>query len=199
MKRQKRSVGNSGILTLIKALLQQNRLGELLVLKGHLTPGQLRHALVYQKANNTRLGHVLVHQRIVSRHALYKTLGQQWTLRMLAAVLTFVIAFSSINIKVARAGAVRDVPAMISLVSTANAAFAPVAAYPALFGAGEKASNNLSAFTKWTGMFSRFERAMDTGEGQTVIGRWRERLRPMAGLPLAAMAQRVNDLVNETE
>ncbi len=195
---QERGMGG-GVLTLVKTVLQRNRLGELLVLKGHLTPGQLRQALLHQKESALPLGRVLVHQRLVSRQALYRALGQQWALRLMAGVLTFAITFSSVNIKVARAGAVRDVPAMISLASTANAAFAPVDFYPALFGAGEKASNNLSAFTKWTGMFSRFERAMDTSEGQTVISRWRERLRPMAGLPLAAMAQRVNDLVNETE
>ena len=157
---------SGGILTRMKALLERSRLGELLVLSGQLTPKELRYALSRQKTDGDPLGKILIQQHMVSRQALYKTLAQQWTMRCLAASVGIFLTFASFGIKPARAGSIKDVPAQMSLVSTANPAFSKVSSYPALFGTEERASTNLEPFTKWTGMFSRFERAMAQPSGQ---------------------------------
>ncbi len=184
------------VLSKIRMLLECNRLGELLVFKGLLTPRELRHALAHQKLNNAQLGRVLVKQKLLTRRALYKTLVQQWGLRCLAAILSLTISFSGITIKSARAGTIPDVPARVSLAPKANAAFAPIRNYPALFGWDEKPSGNLSPFTKWTNMFSRFDAALNRPQNEKVVREWQENLKSMQGLPLTAMAQRVNTLVN---
>lgn len=189
----------AGFFARLQALFARNRLGELLVLNGLLTPHELRHALVRQKTDNVQLGRLLLQQRMVSRRALYRILAQQWGLRCLAAALTITVSLSSMGIKPARAGsAIKDIPAQIlTLASTANSAFRPVGAYPALFGSDEKRSYNLSAFTKWTGMFDRFESAMRTSHGQKAMQNWTNELRGLSGLPLEVMAERVNRMVNQ--
>ena len=192
-------VGHSGILTKIKALLERNRLGELLVIKGLLTPRELRFALEKQRDENDHLGKILVQQRLVSRQALYRALGQQITMRCLAAAVGLFLTFASLGIKSARAGSIKDVPAQMSLVKTANPAFSKVSNYPALFGTEERPSTNLEAFTKWTSMFSRFEREMGRESGQRVIRAWQNEISAYQNLPLSAMAERVNSYINETK
>ncbi|MCB1557167.1 MAG: transglutaminase-like cysteine peptidase, partial [Alphaproteobacteria bacterium] len=68
--------------------------------------------------------------------------------------------------------------------------------YPALFGSEERASYNLEPFTKWTGMFNRFERSMQQAAGQQIMRDWQHSLDSLRGLPLTEMAAGVNDLVN---
>ena len=193
-----KTAGAAGLFNTMRLMFSRNRLGELLVLNGLLTPNELRVALARQKSANVQLGRLLVQEQMVSRRALYRVLAQQWTLRCLAAAVTITISLSGVGVKQARAGAVKDLPAQVlTLASTANAAFGPVGAYPALFGSEEKRSYNLSAFTKWTGMFERFETAMKTGNGQQTVSSWHNELRGLSGMPLEVMAERVNRMVNE--
>jgi predicted transglutaminase-like cysteine proteinase len=70
------------------------------------------------------------------------------------------------------------------------------ASYPSLFGSEEQRSGNLDPFTKWSGMFKRFDAAMQTPAGKALITQWRHELTPLENLPLNVMAQKVNDLVN---
>lgn len=190
--------GTNGIFAKIRAMYARNRLGELLVLNGLLTPVELRQALTRQKAENVQLGHLLLRERIVSRRALYRVLAQQWSVRCLAAAVTITLSLSSIGVKQARAAGIKDVPAqMMTLASTANSAFQPIGAYPNLFGSDEKRSHNLSPFTKWTGMFERFEASMTSGGGQQAMSGWMRELQSLSALPLEAMAERVNRMVNE--
>lgn len=188
-----------GIFSKIQMMMQRQRLGELMVMNGHLTPGELRYALAFQKNSRQNLGRILIEQRLVSQGALYSVLAQQFTLRLLAGVTTLVIAFSCMGMKPAKAGSIKDVPAQMSLVSTANSAFAPISAYPALFNADERRSGNLDPFTKWTGMFGRFERAMNQSSGKKVIEDWKQDLQAYKGLPLRQMAEKVNGLINQIE
>lgn len=76
--------------------------------------------------------------------------------------------------------------------------------YPALFGAREIHSPDLSAFVKWTGMLERFRReqgrgkescARDAGAGCAAL-EWRLMLDALAGLDLRAKVERVNALIN---
>lgn len=183
-------------MTRISALLERNRIGELLVINGLIAPQDLRRALALQKNEGAPLGAVLVRHNLVSRQALYQMLAQQWTMRCLAASVGLFLTFASFGIKSARAGSIKDVPAMVSLSDSASS-FTPVNSYPPLFGTEERASGNLEPFTKWTGMFKRFETAMSQPHGRDVIGKWQKDLRSYQGLPLEKMAERVNSYVNK--
>lgn len=190
--------GPKGIINAIQSILDRNRLGELLVLRGIITPHQLRYALVRQRDTNTPLGRVLMQEQMIRRRQLYSALVQQNTFRTLAAIITISLSVSALGIKPAKAAGIRDIPAQISLVNVANAAFAPVNAYPALFGSQERRSANLKPFTKWTSMFDRFESSMATASSQDVMGEMKAELVSLKGLPLSTMAQRVNTMMNRT-
>lgn len=187
-----------GILNALKQRLDRNRLGDLLVSYGALTPQQLRYALVRQQTYGVPLGRVLLQERMIARQELYRALAEQWAFRTMTATMTVLLAMTVFGVKPARAGAIRDVPAEITLVGVANAAFSPVDQYPALFGSQERASANLKPFTKWTQMFDRFESGLKTSDGQATIRNFQHDLEGMKNLPLPAMAQKVNTLVNKT-
>lgn len=203
MTRQGQQTGHNGtrhkgVLSALKQRLDKNRLGDLLVTYGALTPQQLRYALVRQQSTNMQLGQLLVEERMIQRRALYRALGEQWTFRILTALMTITLSVAIFGSKPAKAGPVRDVPGQISLAGVANAAFAPVEYYPALFGSAERASANLKPFTKWTQMFDRLEASLKTSAGQNAIRQFQGELTSMQGLPLTAMARKVNTLVNKT-
>jgi MSHA biogenesis protein MshE len=56
-------------------------LGELLVQKKLISPGQLERALMEQKIVNKRLGEVLLDTRVISRQQLQDVLKEQQTIR----------------------------------------------------------------------------------------------------------------------
>jgi predicted transglutaminase-like cysteine proteinase len=186
-----------GLMRRMKSLLQRNRLGELLVMNGVLSPAQLRDALVLQKQMQRPLGRVLVEQNIVSRSVIYSMLTQQWSLRVLTLSVGVFITMATFGTKTARAGAIKDVAAQISLVSQANPAFTTNVSYPKIFGSSEKSSSNVSPFTKWTGMFERFDRAINDPQGQKVVSAWQNQIRGFKGLPLEDMVRQVNSFINE--
>lgn len=189
----------TGILGNFKKRLSRNKLGELLVLRGLLTPQQLKEALAYQKIAPLSLGHVLVKNHMISRQDLYRTLGQQMALRCLVTATTLLIGLSSIGAKPVRAAGIKDIPDEVKITSLAEqAAYAPVRGYPRLFGSTERQSYDLSAFTKWTGMFSRFETAMQQAHGRSALKSWYNSVYQLRGLPLEQMAYKVNDLINQT-
>lgn len=180
----------------LKGYLDRNRLGELLVLSGAITPHELRYALIRQRATNTPLGRVLVQEDLIRRRQLYSALAHQWTLRILTAGVTLTISMSTFGVKQARAGSIGDIPAQLNLVNVANAAFTPVAYYPPLLGSSERMSSNLKPFTKWTQMFDRFQASMDSSEGRREAAVLRNKLDPIRGQPLRVMVERVNTMMN---
>ena len=188
---------NRGVLRRVKSLVDRNRLGELLVLNGALTPRQLRFALAEQRNAGTSLGKTLLQRRLIHRHQLYHALAQQTAFRMLAAVMTLMLVIAALGIKPAKAAGIKDVPAQISLVSIANSAFSPVSSYPALFGSEERRSSNLRPFTKWTQMFDRFDQAIKTASGRNTMESLKRDLESMQGLPLHRMAEQVNSMIND--
>ncbi len=188
-----------GVFSAFRHRLDRNRLGDLLVTYGALTPQQLRYALVRQQATKMPLGQLLIQEDMIARHALYRALGEQWLARFLMALMmTMTLSVAIFGSKPAKAGSIRDVPGQMTLVGVANAAFAPVDYYPALLGSAERASANLKPFTKWTQMFDRLEVSLGTRVGQDAIHRFQGELVAMQGLPLMAMARKVNTLINKT-
>lgn len=187
-----------GILGKLKVSMQRNRLGELLVMNGHLTDGELHYALGLQRAQGQNLGQILIDRKMVSAATVRGILMQQCAIRLLVGFTTLTIAFACLGFKPAKAAGIKDIPAQMTLAGTANAAFAPLATAPALFSSAEKRSGNLEPFTKWTSMFGRFENTATGAHGQRIMNDWKRDLMAYQGLPLREMAERVNTLVNKT-
>ncbi len=184
-----------GILSGLKARLEANRLGELLLLKGHITDSQLEFALAVGRNSGRQLGLVLRDHRLVDSLTIHRVLAEQFMLRMMLFILTMLISFAGMGaFNNARAGSIKDVPARVAFQQVA--AFAPMGHYPKLFGSSEKESRSLSAFTKWTSMFERFDASLDTGSGQQAMHDLKNRISHLQGQPISRMAAGVNDVVN---
>jgi predicted transglutaminase-like cysteine proteinase len=189
-----------GILSSLKSYVQRNRLGELLVLKGLITPQQLRMVLEHQKESAMPLGQVCIQHNYISRRQLVGVLSRQYMLRSLAAIVFFTAGLTSVAGKKARASDyIKDIPAQISLTTHANSAFTHMGAFPGLFDSEEKRSTNLKPFVKWTGMFSRFERELTNPASQKTVETLKKDLAPLQGLNLKAMASGVNDIINRVQ
>ncbi len=185
---------NLGVFRAFKAMLGRNKLGELLIIKGLISTQDLRFALKQQKSTQLPLGSIFLKHAMISRRQLFFILARQWVLRGIAASMFYFAAFTGFGVKKAQADAIKDIPAIIA-VST-NSGHAQISSYPGLFGASEKRSGNLKPFTKWTGMFSRFERDLKRPGADKIIANWQADLREFKDLPLKEMARRVNDLAN---
>ncbi len=184
-----------GIFKTIKNTLERRRVGELLVSKGLITPTELRSALREQQETSTPLGQVFLQSAVISKRQLRFILCKQAALRTCAALVLFLMSVSATT-RQANADVIKDIPSQIKLVS-ASAEFTRVAAYPAIYGTDEKRSTSMKAFTKWTGMFSRFDRQLKQESSSRVVREWQENLKGFQGQSIKAMANKVNDLVNE--
>ncbi|MFA5593099.1 MAG: transglutaminase-like cysteine peptidase [Micavibrio sp.] len=185
-----------GVLTGLKIRMHKNRLGELLVLDGVLSHGQLQEALLLSRTSGKQLGRVLTEQNLVSGGAIRGALFEQFMLRLMMAFLTLLISFASMGFAPkARAGVIKDVPARVAFQEAA--AIAPMGQYPKLFGSMEKKSRSLSAFTKWTGMFERFDAALNTSNGQQAMNNFKSQIEFLRGLPMGTMVSSVNEIVNK--
>lgn len=189
-----------GILGALKARLDHNRIGELLLAHEMISPVDLREALALQKATRQPLGHILLQQRKITGFAMRRILAEQMALRTIAACVAIFLSFSCFGgVKTARAGTdmIKDIPAAVSVVpDIATSVFAPMTTWSPLFGSEERASTNIKPFTKWSGMFDRFEREMQANANQPEIAALRHQISAFRGLPLRAMAQKVNDVIN---
>ncbi len=185
-----------GVLSGFKIRLHKNRLGELLVLDGFISPSELQQALIISKSRGHTLGQVLVADNVVDEAVIRQTLTEQFMLRVMMAFLTIFISFAGMagGAKNARAGSIKDVPARVAFQEAA--AYAPIGQHPALFGSSEKSSTSLTAFTKWTDMFSRFDAALNTSGGQQSMNDFKAQIDFLRGLPLNKVLAGVNDIVN---
>lgn len=184
-----------GILSGLKARLHRNRLGELLVLDGYLSPDELKYALSISKSSGRKLGRVLAEEGIVDASAIRQTLVEQFALRFMTTAVTVFISLAGMGAtKSARASSIKDVPSRIAL---ANNAITNASYYPKLFGSTEKKSGSLTAFTKWTGMFQRFDAALNNTGGQQSMENFKHQLEGLKGQSLAKMAAGVNEIVNK--
>lgn len=189
-------VRNKGILRQIKTLLESSRIGDLLLLRGQITPDELALALVRQKQTGQALGRVFVDNDIISRRELFFILSRQAALRFIATALIVVLSLSALAPRKAKADII-DVPAKISVAFNTSATYPELTAVPGLFGTAEKRSGNLSAFTKWAGMFNRLDRQLQTADGKAVIHDIQNRLEAFKDLSFKEKAIRVNDMMNE--
>ncbi len=187
-----------GILQYFKMSLEHNRLGEMLVLKGLLQPWELKSALKRQKSQNRPLGKILIDDGIISSHQLRTILFQQKATRVIVAAL---LLFSSMNAlpKRAHAGSIKDIPSRVMLASAHNASFNSNPIHSGtLFGAEERRSKDLKAFTKWSDMFQRFDQEMQKSSSQKIIKELKADLAQFKSSSIYNMARQVNDLMNKT-
>lgn len=185
----------SGILQQLKALIDRRRLGELLVTTGLIAPRDLRAALYEQKVTGEALGQIFIRRGLVRRHQLAMVLVRQHVLRTAAFFVLFICA--GIGPRKSQADDTGTAGPQVVLASTALQG--GEAARFALMGTGEKKSANLSAFTKWNTMFTRFSRHMQNPDAQVKMAAWNKRLEQARGLSLKDMAEYVNNMANGKE
>ena len=171
---------NKSFISSIRARFERNRLGELLVQRGKLTPEQLRIALNTQKETGQNIGHVVRDLNFVTMGQVRSTLFEQAAYRAIAATFTIVIGLSSFVMgsaaKASPYGGGRTTQNIKPYVSQK------------LFGTREVASRDISAFKKWTGILGKLEN-VSFNNSQT---------EQFKNMPLSAKVAAVNEHVNKT-
>lgn len=186
-----------GVFTFLDESLNRSKLGELLVRRGYISPNQLRHALKVQKHTKAPLGQVCIDQNYIKSFDLFAILFFQRTMRFSLALCISAFSLSILLPKKSYAEKINDVPASIALTEAHNPQIVQMNQYPALFGAAEKRSTNLRAFTKWSGMFERFERSLKDRKSQKIIKNLRAELSAYKSNSVYDMAQNVNNYMNK--
>lgn len=190
-----KSKEHAGIFLKIKSRIERNRLGEILVQNGRLDASELRLALAGARSQNITLGRYLVLNNQVSAFMIRKALAEQFMLRFMTATITVFISMTSFGLmKQAHAADIKDVPARVAFT---QAAFSPIASFPRVFDSTEKRSTSLTAFTKWTGMFEKFDAALNTASGQEKMQDFLRQLSVYRDQPLEDMVIGVNALLNK--
>lgn len=174
------------------------RLGDLLVASHLISASQLAEALALQKELKQPLGKILVRQGAISTVQLYRKLAEQWCLRTSAAALALLV--ETTIPAVAHAEDLGD--QNIRLASAFSpAAIRPMgdASKPNLFGSKEIKSNNISAFTKWKSVISRFEGQMAGGKNSdSRVQAWQSRLQQLKSSSVREKIDGVNSYINST-
>lgn len=186
---------SSGFLARITDLFRKNKIGEVLVRRGILSPDQLRYALKQQKISRQSLGRVLLNHGMVSRWELRSAIFIQSSLRLALTIVTLVISIFSFGQRESYASEIKDIPLSIA-VNALDITAAQGVIEPALFGSGEQRSTDLSAFTKWISMFDRFQSEVDQPSNKPIIRKWRAEMSVLRGRSLVDMVVGVNDLMN---
>ena len=181
-----------GLLKSIRRSVERNKLGEILLRKGLISRPQLKYALEQQKETSAPLGQIFLESALISPWQLRMLLTRQAVLRTAATFFLFGASVSSLNVKTVKAEPLAGVH-----MTSATAEFTRVAAYPHLLGTSEKKDRNLKAFTKWTGMFSRFDRQLKQQANLNLVRDWQRDIDKLQGRSMKAMVKGVNDLVNK--
>ncbi|MGH1378886.1 MAG: transglutaminase-like cysteine peptidase [Alphaproteobacteria bacterium] len=192
----KTNTANTGIFRNIKNALRRNKLGETLVLKGYISSYELKSALKSQKETQKPLGQIFIEQSQITKSQLTALLFRQKVLRLAATTIFCAASLGGVT-KKSHAGAIKDVPARIMLASTGDTHFKDINQYPDLFGAKEKKSTNLKAFTKWTDMFDRFDKNLSKSSSKRIIQDIQSELAEYKSSSIYGMAKQVNAMMNK--
>jgi predicted transglutaminase-like cysteine proteinase len=192
----------SGIFRILKSFLHHNRVGDILVLSGKITPAQLGQVMREERASKqskAALGQALIERGYISGQELKLALFKQKFIRTAIATCAVFISLSGGAIKTAKAAGIKDAAGKIRLVkaSSGGKAYGDLTAYPALFGHNEQKSTEIKAFTKWSDMFKRFEHTIANGSGDAEIAKMQ---RDLAGLQNASLENKiigVNKIMNK--
>lgn len=185
-----------GVFKSITELVSRNKVGEILVLRGIISPYDLKNALKNQHETQKPLGQILVELGLISKHRLTAILFKQKILRVTAAAFIYLASFSSF-IKTSQASDFKELPAKIILASADQQDFSKMHTYPKLFGAQEKKSKNLKAFTKWVNMFERFDLELNGPSAQKLVHYFKTELHQYQSDSIYEMAQDINHVMNQ--
>ncbi len=201
-----------GVLQLLKAYFTTNRIGDLLVLKGRLSPVQLEHALVLSRARGQRLGRILVDERILRPHELYALLGTQWSVRTLAWGVAMLMSVGVTTPRTARADDDRVQQYSMTETYAYNSAarvpsstlmprfdFAFRTIHAPLFGSDERRSDDLSAFVKWTSMFERYNAQLEMNSTRATLVAWKNQITMTAPDTVADLARGIDHIINQID
>ena len=182
------------LFTEIRARLQKNRLGELLVQGGKLSPEQLSIVLQKQKKTGQNFGEIVTELKFVSKTQIRKSLFEQMAYRTIAASLTLFIGFTTFVAPVkASTLSVKSQFSQTNMIHKAayggqnhlNAL--KKAPSQKLFGTREVASSDISAFKKWTGILGRLDKVSFNND----------KLQQFEGMSLSSKVVAVNEYVNK--
>ena len=190
-----KNTNQGGILGHIKNLLDHSKLGQLLVHKNYITNEDLLYILNAQQSDKRPLGKILVEAGCITKFQLFNVLLGQKILRITAAIFFYSASMTAVS-KRSYADNIKDVPARMMLASLDNT-FNDLREYPQIFGAKEKRSTNLKAFTKWSDMFKRFDRDLDTTHGQKIISQLKGEIKNLRSSTVYQTAKKVNAMMNK--
>lgn len=186
-----------GFFTGLKARFERNKIGELLVQKGKLSPDQLRQVLKSQKDTGQNFGDAARDLGFASRYDIRVSLLEQTAYRAMAAAFTVVIGLGAFGVGSSAKANPYSNNARAQFQQTAmvhKASYSPrqnytkkMQSYPQLFGSREIASTDISPFKKWTDILSRLDR-ISFQDDRTAMFR---------GLPLNSKIDAVNDYINQ--
>lgn len=179
-----------GFFTGLAARLEKNRLGELLVQRGRLTPEQLHAVLRDQKGSGKALGQLLQERGLVTQTQIRSTLFEQAAYRALAASLTIFIGMTSFYAAPAKATSLNPRVQVQQGQMIQKVAYQPDSTIQRdykLFGTREIASRDISAFKKWTDVLAKLDR----------VSFDRSKTDQFRGLSMNAMVDAVNAYVNK--
>lgn len=187
----KKVIKKRGVFKRLTRVMKRYRLGDMLLLKGFITVEQLQDALVLQKTTDKQLGQIFIEKNLITPGQLRFLLVRQFALRSIVTMLLFGASINMFGAKKVRAQDVQVIPV------SATYEFSKVNHYPALLGTVEKRDRDLRAFTKWTGMFARFERELENSANKKMVATWQTKIDSFKGQSMKKMADGVNRLMNE--
>lgn len=185
----------TGVLRAIKNALRRNKIGETLVLKGYISPAELKHALQRQKETQRPLGQIFIEQSQITKYQLTRLLFRQNIMRTAVTVVLCIASLGGMT-KKSKAATIKDVPARMKLASSGSVKFPKISQYPNLFGAKEKRSTNLKAFKKWTSMFKRLDASLDKSSSKRIVQDLHTELSKYSSPSIYAMSKQVNTMMN---
>ncbi len=175
------------------------KLGDLLVASGIISSEQLTAALAEQAQNGGQLGAILVHQKTLTAVQLYRTLAEQWCLKVATAGMAVMV--QTLVPSPAQADESEgSSSASAQFTLAAGTARSIVRQYPELFGTHETRSDDTSAFRKWLVMIDRFESPLhSTAPVSAGVTAWRTEIHRLKGLSRQEQIEGVNNFLNSVD
>lgn len=176
--------------------LRTYRLGDLMVASGVLRAEDLVTALALQKQSRDPLGRILVREGYVSAAQLYTKLAEQWCMKASTAGVAFMLQTFTPSVARADDSSSSQVRLAAAFSPASVKPVLPHISKPKLFGSMEIRANDLSAFTKWTTVMTRFEQQMTTAAETPRIQAWKAKLQSLKSASAKDQVSAVNEYIN---
>jgi predicted transglutaminase-like cysteine proteinase len=191
-----RSLPGKGLFRRVGQSIRTYRLGDLLVAAGMLSADNLAFALSLQKQTREPLGRILVREGFVTPVQLYSKLAEQWCIKASTAGVAFMLQTFTPSVARADDGGSQHVRLAAAFSPASVKPALPQAHKPKLFGSTEIRATDLSAFTKWTAVMTRFEQQMQTAQTTPQMQAWKAKLQSLKNSSTRDQIAAVNDYIN---